>query len=372
MGTKVSMQDSFTIGTDSSVEFGMSIAGQKPFTATETVGFSSTFTDTFTQTISKAKNLDIKLQAQSDGVDHGQDLFFLLLNPAIAITSLGKMVEWNLGFSGDSAQIYRLSVSELKNPTSMPPDVAAEVKRRGFTDEDFQTILSQDPFTADPPVMDLVRFISTTWTLPYEPPDSASCANGTCTCPSITTTIKNDLSREASKQYQSKYSNGTSIASSGSYYLSLNLKDGQTWTWTNSVTHSNTTSSSNSASVTVSCPSFTYRGPTLIQIYWDTLYGTFVFVPRQSDPASLIQSGHVSDVLGHSVVGQLVNLAVGDKTFHTLTNRDGRFVFTPEKLPTNARSSRRARLTVGSFSQVVTLGNSPSKEIRLTADTKNK
>jgi hypothetical protein len=365
-GTKVSTQESFTSDTGLSVDAGISKDeskdGVKPFSSSLSLGFSNTVTDGFSETIAKTQTLDIKVQALADGIDHGQDLFFLLLNPAVSVIALGKMAQWNLGFAGDSAQLYRLSVSELKNPGSMPKDVADELRNRGFTNEDFQTILAQDPFSQSQATVDPVRFVPTTLTFPYEPPDSASCPGGACTCASITSTIKNDFAREVTRQYQSKYSTSASI---GVAVPGLNLKDTESWTWTNTSSKTSTTGSSNSASVTISCPSFNYEGPTLMSVYWDTLYGSFVFSPTQTNPAFVIQKGHVSNGLGKSVQGQLVGLTIGRKIYHTFTDKNGGYRFDIEGISTNGRSPQKAILSIGRVKKRITIASSAPSEIRL-------
>ena len=50
-------------------------------------GFGTTSTDTDSQTISTSGSLDIKVNGNSDGGDHDQDVFFLLLNPAVALNA---------------------------------------------------------------------------------------------------------------------------------------------------------------------------------------------------------------------------------------------------------------------------------------------
>ena len=48
-------------------------------------GYTDTDSDSTSTTISKTNTLEIKATGNADGVDHDQDEFILLLNPAVGI-----------------------------------------------------------------------------------------------------------------------------------------------------------------------------------------------------------------------------------------------------------------------------------------------
>jgi hypothetical protein len=62
--------------------------------------WSTTQTDTNSQTVTKSTTVDIKATGNNDGIDHDQDMFLLLLNPAIPLQQpnvfggLGHCSQW--------------------------------------------------------------------------------------------------------------------------------------------------------------------------------------------------------------------------------------------------------------------------------------
>ena len=136
----------------------------------------------------------------ADGVDHGQDQFVLLLNPAIAVSRDHNKVSWNVGHTGSSGQLFTVFASELQNPASMRPSVAEQLRKLNFADADFKRILSADAFAANLPI-DPKRYVPTTWTFPYEPAlASTDCNGGVCSCLAFTQTLKNDLQTEKASE----------------------------------------------------------------------------------------------------------------------------------------------------------------------------
>ena len=62
----------------------------------------------------------------------------------------------------------------------------------------------------------------------------------------------------------------------------------ENWTWTSSASVENTTGDSQSAGATVVCPSSNYQGPTIMSIYGDTLFGSFLFYPTTLGSGDII------------------------------------------------------------------------------------
>jgi hypothetical protein len=351
-GTKISTQSSFKDGSD--VSLGASLnAGMANFGASVNGGVSTTASDSKTITISKSQSLDIKTLGTIDGIDHGQDQFVLLLNPAISVRAAGTNVVWNIGYSGTQEHLYTLTVSWLKNPSSMPSNVALQLKTLGFTTNDYQQILAQDPFVNGSTTIDSNRFVPTTFSFPYEPPPS---------CSTFSQSIKNELVNEVSTGVQNQYSAGFT-ASAGTPVASLKISTN--WTWTNSAAAANTTDSSQSATVTVACPSASYNGPTNMAIYWDTLYGSFMFQPLELTPSTLVQQGHVTDASGKPVAQQLVELSYNGKTYHTVTSGKGDYRFFALPNPKIVSRPATGQLSVGNMKQVVNLGIPTPTQVHL-------
>jgi hypothetical protein len=325
-GTKTTLSSSFKAGVNVSVSDSVPIVGDNgvaigKFTGGVSDDFSSTYTDSVSDTITKSQSFDIKVQANGDGIDHEQDQFIVLLNPAIYLANFDEKITWGLGYAGKAPLIYVLYGKWLTNPQSMPTNVADELKARGFTDSDYKNILSQDPFVSEPADIDPARYILTK-TFPYEPPLTASnCNNGVCNCISLTGSIKNDFQHEEVHTVQTQYSLGFS---GGIELGGFGLKNSDTIRWTNTQSTTNTTGSSSSASATISCPSSTYAGPTLMAIYWDTIYGSFMFASIQTGPNTvLLQRGRVTTASGEPAIRRDVVLSVGGREFQTVTDQNG-------------------------------------------------
>ena len=366
-GTKTSTQSSFKQGV--SVSAGLSVAGFKLFGANS--DFSTTTTDSSSETISKSQSVEIKVPGNGDGVDHSQDFFYILLNPAIAASVQGTTAQWNAGYKGASAEWYKLYVSWLQcpsgsQPSCMPANVAQQLKSLGFTNADYQTILSQDPFANGSTAIDPKRFARTTLTFPYEPPQQeGDCSNGVCTCAALSQTIKNELQTGISSQTQTQYSVGFAVGAPIPA-IGLTLNESGTFTWTNSASIANTTDSSQSATVAVACPSANYTGPTLMAVYWDGLYGSFLFVPTTVGSGSAVLSqGLVLSASGAPLRHQAVDLSFGGKTYHTFTGNDGQFHFYRSDVLAKTGPRATAQLKVGDLTRTIKLGDPVSTHIRL-------
>ena len=166
-GTTTSTTESFKSGTTVSLERGLSFEGISLFEMTSDTNFTTSVTSGNSLTISKAQSFEINTLGNGDGIDHGQDMFLLLLNPAIVVESLGRNSNWNFGYSGPSALLYKVYVSWLRNEQRSMPDPVKDfpMNQYHFKQADFQTILAQDPFAEGSGTIDPARFARTRWTL---------------------------------------------------------------------------------------------------------------------------------------------------------------------------------------------------------------
>ena len=130
----------------------------------------------------------------------------MLLNPAVALRAsaanrstlegcVPTQINWQVAaFGSQTLETYTVSVSQLKNPQSLPPNVANVFNAHGFTANDFANILTLDPFAQGQTTIDPVRFAATTWALPYEPPATGSnCPGGICSCLAYVESLNNDF-----------------------------------------------------------------------------------------------------------------------------------------------------------------------------------
>ena len=341
-------------------------------------GYSTTSTDSNSTTISKSKTSDMKITGSADGVNHDQDQFVLLLNPAIAVQNAPTFdtsgdcvppasLNWYFGINpatGTGPTPYIVSVGALKNPQSNPV-VINQLKALNFTVADFSTILSLDPFANGATTIDPTRYSPTAQNFPYEPPDSTTdCNKGVCTCTSSTLTLKNDLQTDTGNSTKVDYSVSLSESLTGTLtsWLKLGATSDQSLTWSTTKTTDDTTDSSQTATVTVQCPSPGYTGPTEMLVYWDNLFGSFLFVPTQLGSAqmSTLARGSIVSKTGKTVRHQPVTLSIAGKTYSTLTDKSGNYVFwTPPGLAHAATGT----VSVMGITQSVAVSSSQQNKI---------
>ena len=103
----------------------------------------------------------------------------------------------------------------------------------------------------------------------------------------------------------------------------------------------------------MACPSINYQGPTEMFVYWDNLFGSFMFVPTVIGPsfAAPLAQGTVTSASGGSVRHQPVTLSLGGKIYNTYTNNAGKYVFLGA--PGMPAPTAPAQLTVMGVTQTV-------------------
>ena len=231
-----------------------------------------------------------------------------------------------------SQTLENLSVSQLKNPQSLPPNVASVLTAHGFTAGDYANILTLDPFAQGQMTIDPVRFAATTWSLPYQPPSTGpNCPGGICSCLAFTETVKNDFQGALMSGVKNDYNLGFNESAGLTKDLfSATVKATQTFTWSNSSSTENDMGGTQSAALTINCPSPAYTQPTdstQMLIYWDRLFGTFLFVPAMTVAAQQpIHQGFLMRA-GQPVAHVPVAITIAGTTYHTLTDNSGRYVF---------------------------------------------
>jgi hypothetical protein len=353
-GTKISNDKAFKNDANLSVDVTLGDPDVMSASAGVSGGLSTTTTDSFSETISLDQTLGKSWTSSKDGIDHDRDVFYLLVNSAVVVMKQGKKTYWNLGYKGNyGALVFPITVAALKtcdftNPNSL-------FYGRHLTRSDCDTILKQDPFASGATVVDSKRFVLTGQPWPYEY-DPVNCGIQTTT---VTHERDTDTTHEVAKDYTVGYTLGGG-------YGGAEMKYSQDFTWTNTSSTTATTGSTQTASLTLPCPSATYTGKPLIVVYWDTLYGSFMFMPMlPSEMGLVILQGHLSNSAGKSVTHQVVELAYGGKTYRTATNRNGDYKFFAVK--TGATRPRTGQLTVKGVKHTVPLGSSAPVQIRVPA-----
>jgi hypothetical protein len=361
-GTGVSVGKSFKGG-----EKIQATEGVPANNASESFEASKTTSSSTSETITKGKNNTLTAPGNGDGVDHGQDFFVILTNPSVTIQTLGPTaVGWTMGFNGPIPHFVYLSVQDLKDPEHMDAAKLAALKSLGFTSADYAQILREDPM-ASSSIPDPRRYTPVAWSFPYTAPNQASdCPNGVCSCPYSGVQITNQVQ----DQQISSTTDEITVELSAKITIPAILTSVQsttTFTWTNTSSTTNTQSGTQSATANVACPSINYKGPAIeMDVYWDSLYGSFVFVPYTPPPGTAVATGDVVDAVGKAVPGAVVKLTYGGKVLNTITDRRGAYTFhlRAEKL---AALPKSGSVEVRGMSQTVELRGSSPARFRLAA-----
>jgi hypothetical protein len=280
--------------------------------------------------LAKSSNLDIKVTGPTvDGIDHDLDVIYLWLNPEITVAQLGNKVSWSLlnANSASTMEIQYVYVAWLKNPSTIPPGVAAALSHAGITAADYATILGRDPFASGATTLDPNRFLSTSTSFPYEPPYAAGGV-----VPAQTFTITNDYTEKATANSSDSYDLSLSASVGlgfGPFKASLNISN--TWTWTNTSSYGTSTESKQTTATTITGPAFGYSGPTNVEVYYDTIWSSFLYVfDSNSTPSSRDRAATVKGAIsenGRPAGAEEVLLTMGGRTFRTFTNSQGQYYF---------------------------------------------
>jgi hypothetical protein len=315
-GTQVSATASFQRGDK--VGVGSEVASQ-------TQDFQITTTDSTSETVTKTQGLTLSLPATQDGVIHDLDQFILLTDPVVTIQQTGSAALWSLGVSGGSFDIFPVTVGELRNPSTMLPDVARHLAALGFTNADFQTILKLDPFanasTSVDPSQFPTRYTFTGLQLGYEPPNPLTCTNGLCPCVNTQYPMSNETDGTIASSFQTQYSVTDSVGS----LKNTGLVSETSFTWTATAALSNTVKNTQTATLTLACPSSAYGGPVTMNVYWDSLFGSFEFAPVADN--IVVQQGAVTTTAGKVAAGEPVSLEYDGQTLRTFTDYRGHYKF---------------------------------------------
>jgi len=388
-GTKTTTASSFQLGL--TITYSASFLGA--LNGGGSYGFQNTTSNSSSVDVTKSTTNDWKVLGNGDGIDHGQDQFFLLLNPQVTVQKNGSQIKW--GFS-DPGSPYTVYASELQNPSTMRPSTAQVFKEVGLTTDDYQSILNADPFggtvvTASNIVplprggvastgfsgsasgsnaapgsnLDQNRFWYTGLSFPYQPglsgPGAQACNSDICNCDSYAGSMSNDKAGDTINGDQGETT--VDLQGGASLPLSQTLKIDAKMVWTDSSTTDNSTDKKETATATVTCPSTKYQGPFGIQAWWDSRYGSFVLILYDPGAVPMIQKGRVTNASGQPVRGQLVTMIYKGKTHSTYTANDGSYGF-PSWSGAPAFTGT-AEIDTGSLKQTVNLGNAEPIELKM-------
>lgn len=312
-------------------------------------GASFEYTNNHTQ----SDALDVKKTTSSiiqdtgpamDGVDHNHDQIWVFLHPKFDVTIWGNdVIDWSFDPDQSAGLMQYLYVEYLKDPSKIPAGLLHDLQVAGITTTDYPEMLKADPLAqclppevlasrvprsplptplCRTPIPGTPRYVPANINLPYNPPLDPNDA-----VPLQTQTIDNASISTHTDSYEDDYKVGIT-ASGGFNFLDVykaTVKTDDSWTWTDINTTAASTGSEQKMSLALGGPAYGYNGDANIDVYFDTLYQTFAFVPTELSADVL--HGVVLNGLGKPVVGKLVAATAGGIKYRTYTNAKGEYRF---------------------------------------------
>ena len=321
--------------------------------------------------IQKSISNTIGLQSKVDPITHGRDEFEIWFHPTMVITQTG-LTNYGVQILPPAASaIVDLSVNELLGKEAVSSDKIAYF--RMLTPLDIQSILALDPYVNPNLTVDPNRFVLTNAALQLVGPDNP----GDNTTPSglaigSSTTVSTGPTETFNSTTGVSESSGASAGINLAGFLSLsenNVGTGggtsntqQTWTWAIANNSAASAGTSQSANLTLNTSTVGFRD--LIDVYQDTVFGTFLYVsetngtgiPANEPPTltGLVLKG------GVPLANQLIQVRLSNGAIRKVfTNSKGQYeVF---------RAVGPAEIIVGnqSVNQVLAMGKSISQNIQL-------
>jgi hypothetical protein len=272
MATSVSTTDSWQ--EDQSIKF----SSDGAFVG---VGFEQTFgssesrTDSFDTTLKYTADSKIWGPDVGEIINHDYDEIFLLLGPEIAGKVYPDQLKLAIDTSRAEPQIVR--VGWLKGTLPMPLNVHAKLLSYGITEADYAQMLLLDPFANDPiggSRPDPSRFAQVAY-FPYEATGGQFTYQTNNNYTTTTTTSQKDTQSVKVTSYI------------GPMFFRLSISDQFTWTYETKNTRSSARSDTETLALTLPSPGYT--GPTVLYVYVDKMYQTFLlsFVGPVGTPPSL-------------------------------------------------------------------------------------
>lgn len=321
--TGVATSASLSFKNETSVAYSGTLEG-KGFTGgiESSFAFSSSSSTSSVAEITKSETSVIStVGAATDGVNHDRDVIYLWLNPLLNVEIQGDDVRWSFA-QGDSAVFQFLFVDWLKNPEQVPANVMARLVANDVTIDDFPAILARNP-AALGEALDPERYEKLLQTFPYQPPlDNQSQG------PVNTLSLEHTEASSTTFTDGSSYSVGAKISAGVKFASAFGLKAATSnkWTWSNLNSRSTSESNKQSSTLTITSPSVGYTGSTLMEVYFDKEYGTFLFRPAEQESPFAV-TGTVFDSDGTPKISQEVELLSDGRWHRTLTDIQGRYRF---------------------------------------------
>jgi hypothetical protein len=339
LGTSTSISSDFgskfTLSFNVSFDSATSVGGS--------LGLSATVSDTDTIDLKTTTTNGVTAQTSTvDGINHDFDAVILWMNPEVeCVTNGTAQATCTLTNSSGATDIQYVYIAWLKNPSTIPAGLLAKFKAIGINASDYAQMMLADPFTNGPAPIDPNRFQEISMTVPYEPAPQGVVA------PSFPYSISKSLTQTSQKKAVSEISAGVSVSAGvdlGIYSAKVGVSD--TWTWTNTTSTTQSQQNTQNATLTLTSPSSAWTGATDIAVYWDSIYGSYLF--DYAGPTGTESVAGVVRTAKAVSANTLVSLTKNGKVHRTYTDSAGRYRF--------YGISGKCQLSVGGKTQTVTVG----------------
>jgi hypothetical protein len=310
-GQSTSLSESFKAGVNVNASVSAGLGFGVEFSA------SASETETSSVEITKTESYQLIVNGPpTDGIDHGYDQYWLLLNPEFAVTMVENDITWSPGYSGSGGVVQYVNGDWLSDPGSMPASVLNALDAAKLTTEDYAQILACNPLRTG--TLNSDRFVLITG-LPYEPANQPGQAPD-----SQVFTLTNSMKVSDSAQVQVQYQVSCTISAGLDTPLTAKLSETGTLQFTVTAAVADSVTSTQTASLTLGGPSFSYGGPIQVLVYWDVVFGCFAFVFPTGNPTV---SGQVSASAGGAAAYQPISLTMAGTTYTTVTDSKGVYRF---------------------------------------------
>ncbi len=284
IGTNIQMDMEFKNQTNVKVT---ATAGVKDvFGLSVSVNAGQTWDDTSTtgEDVSLTYTAGYQVPGEMNGIDHNWDQVWFLVRPALSVSvlppqgwpvSAPQTMEWSFNTDAQTTT-YFLYVGELTGAFPLTQGVQDALNNFGITKDDFQQLLKTDPIyqgTQPNQALDPNRFAFVAQ-MPYTPPLAANAV------PSKQTyTVSRGLTVTNQNKLATTFTVGAEIQGSAglplTFSVSANVNFQMSWITTTTTKHTNATNTTES--LVIAQPDFGYTGPTILRVYEDLMWHTYVF-----------------------------------------------------------------------------------------------
>jgi hypothetical protein len=315
-GTTTNTADLFGIGTKVGITGNVTATADYQFTQQTAQSFQ----------VTKTTKTELDTNSVADQIRHGQDTFYIWINPIINYTqeqSPGLPINISLGTAGGADMtVVPFTADELAHRETIP-DYKLQYLHN-FTDNDFAQILSADPWVASPSYqLDASRFIKIT-SLQLDGPDnpgdnlpgegaSVDDSKVVCITNTISQTIGADFGGAVGVDFFGQGEKATMVYSVF---------------WRNTNSAGNCNGSSQTATVDLSTTTVGYHD--VIDVYEDSIYHSFSYVSETQGVGLKVADANITGLVknsaGQPVASQLITIKFANgATREVFSNAQGKY-----------------------------------------------